>query len=145
MIDIFLWLLLSLLLFYSFESLSHQRLLIVFHWSLSDSKSPQAPWTLYSILDIPAMLLFGWSPLIIIFPSPHIPVLISWRLYRAPQLQLILVSPPCSIVFFSIITIIIIIILFLSEFFTPAFASTGVWVTASLLKSPGLFSVFWPI
>ena len=22
---------------------------------------------------------------------------------------------------------------------------TGVWVTASLLKSPGLFSVFWPI
>ena len=24
-------------------------------------------------------------------------------------------------------------------------SSTGVWVTASLLKSPGLFSVFWPI
>ena len=23
-------------------------------------------------------------------------------------------------------------------------SSTGVWVTASLLKSPGLFSVFWP-
>ena len=23
--------------------------------------------------------------------------------------------------------------------------STGVWVTASLLKSPGLFTVFWPI
>ena len=23
-------------------------------------------------------------------------------------------------------------------------SSTGVWVTASLLKSPGLFSIFWP-
>ena len=33
------------------------------------------------------------------------------------------------------------------EFFTPVFAScscTGVWVTVSILRSAGLFSVFWP-
>ena len=29
------------------------------------------------------------------------------------------------------------------EFFTSWLFFTGVWVTASLLKSPGLFSVFW--
>ena len=31
-----------------------------------------------------------------------------------------------------------------SEFFTPVLFN-GVWVTASILKSPGLFSVFWTI
>ena len=30
--------------------LVHQRLLMVFHWSLSDSKSPQVSWTLLCIL-----------------------------------------------------------------------------------------------
>ena len=42
----------------------------------------------------------------------------------------------------------LIIFLLLWEFFTWAIADgffTGDWVTASLLKSPGLFSVFWPI
>ena len=37
-----------LLLFYSFESFSHQ--LMVFHWSVSDSKSPQVFRTLLSIV-----------------------------------------------------------------------------------------------
>ena len=34
--------------------------------------------------------------------------------------------------------------LLLFEFFTPEFPSR-VWETVSLLKSPGLFSLFWPI
>ena len=34
----------------SFESFSNQRKLMVFHWSLSDSKSPQVSRTLLSIL-----------------------------------------------------------------------------------------------
>ena len=34
---------------------------MVFHWRLSDSKSPQVSRTLVSILSV--MLLFGWSPL----------------------------------------------------------------------------------
>ena len=43
-------LIILLLSFYSFEISSHQRLLIIFHWSLSDSKSPHVSRTLLSIL-----------------------------------------------------------------------------------------------
>ena len=39
-----------LLLFYSLESFSYQCQLMVFHWSLSDNKSPQDSRTLLSIL-----------------------------------------------------------------------------------------------
>ena len=39
-----------LLLFYPFESFSHQRQLRVFHWGLSDSKYPQVLSTLLSFL-----------------------------------------------------------------------------------------------
>ena len=44
--------------------------------------------------------------------------------------------------------IIIVIILLLWEFFHTSVRwgfSTRIWETASLFKSPGLFSVFWPI
>ena len=34
------------------QSFSHQRKLIIFHWSLSDSKSPQVSRTLLSILAV---------------------------------------------------------------------------------------------
>ena len=37
-------------LFYSFESFSHLPQLMVFYWSLSDSKSPQVSMTILSIL-----------------------------------------------------------------------------------------------
>ena len=39
------------LLFYSFESSSHQTELMVFHWSRSDSKSSHVSSTLLSILE----------------------------------------------------------------------------------------------
>ena len=42
---------LLLLVFYSFESFSHQRLLTVFHCNVSDSKSSQVSTTLFSILS----------------------------------------------------------------------------------------------
>ena len=41
-----------LLLFITYKSFSHQRKLMVFHWSLSDSKSPQVSRTLLSILAV---------------------------------------------------------------------------------------------
>ena len=46
-----------------------------------------------------------------------------------------------------IIIIIIILLLSLQVFHTSIswWSFTGVWVTTSLLKSPGLFSVFYPI
>ena len=44
--------------------------------------------------------------------------------------------------------LLLLLLLLLWGYFKPALAygfPAGVWVTASLLKSPGLFSVFWPI
>ena len=38
--------------YYYYYSFSHQRKLMVFHWSLSDSKSPQVSRTLLSILTV---------------------------------------------------------------------------------------------
>ena len=50
----------------SFESFSHQRYLMVFHWSVSGSKSPQIYKTLRSILaDLNAVVWMVYScPLI---------------------------------------------------------------------------------
>ena len=50
--------------------------------------------------------------------------------------------------FIRLMCIIIIIIILLFEFFPPVLTGgflTGVWVTASLLKFPGIFLVFWSI
>ena len=44
-------LVLIIIIIYSLE-FSHQRKLMVFHWRLSDSKSPQVPRTLLSILAV---------------------------------------------------------------------------------------------
>ena len=38
--------------YYYYQSSSHQRQLMAFHWSLSDSKSPQVSRTLLSILAV---------------------------------------------------------------------------------------------
>ena len=55
--------------------------------------------------DISTMLFFGWSPLVRSSPNPPAPASIFWWLYWAPQLQLVLLSPLCSIFFqfFSIV------------------------------------------
>ena len=47
-----LLLVLVLLVLFTHQSFSHQRQPMVFHWSLSDSKSPQISWTLLSILAV---------------------------------------------------------------------------------------------
>ena len=44
------------------ESFKHQRLLVVFHWSLSDSKSPQVSRTLLSILAYCLFFLEIFTP-----------------------------------------------------------------------------------
>ena len=48
---------------------------------------------------ISTILLFGWSPLVLLFPSPPVPLPILWWLYRVLQLQLVSPSPSCSIGF----------------------------------------------
>ena len=69
----------------SFESFSHHRLLTIFHWSPIDLKSPELFLVFW---PISTMLSFGWSSLILLFPSPPVPVSILWWMYRACQLQL---------------------------------------------------------
>ena len=63
-----------LLLFHSFKSFFlQQRWLMVSHWSLCDSKSPQVSWTLLSILaDLSSAVVWMVSacPLISKFSSP---------------------------------------------------------------------------
>ena len=78
----------------------HQDYLTVFHWSLSNSKSHQVSRTLLSILTS-TMLLFGWSPFVLRFPTPPALLLSLWKLFQVHQLHLISLFPSCSIVFVS--------------------------------------------
>ena len=67
-------------------------------------------WVIASLLEsqrlfslfwpILTMLLFGWSPLVLLFPSPSVPVPILWWLYPVRDLLLVSPSLSCSIVFF---------------------------------------------
>ena len=69
---------------------------MVFHRSLNDSKSPG----LFSVFwPISRMLKFGWSLLVLLFPSPPVFVLIFWWFYQVHQVQLVSPSLLCSIVF----------------------------------------------
>ena len=61
----------SLLPFYSFESSSHQHELMVFYWSLSDSKSRQVSRTLLSILADLNNAVIWMSPLMLLCPSTN--------------------------------------------------------------------------
>ena len=66
------------------ERFSHQRCLMVFHWSLSDNKSPQVSRTLLSILADLKNAVVWMVP-----TSPPILVSILWWLYQEHQLQLV--------------------------------------------------------
>ena len=69
-------------------------------------------WTTASLLKSPGvflvfwsisiMQLFGQSLLVLLFPSPPVPLLIHWWLYQVHQSQLVKTPLSCSIVFFSI-------------------------------------------
>ena len=72
-----------------------------FHWSLSDSKSPQVSRTLLNILAVLNNVVVGWSPLVLLFPSPPVPLIIFWWLYQKHQSRLVWLSSSCSMVFFQ--------------------------------------------
>ena len=59
-------------------------------------KSPDLFSVFWRILII---LLFGWSPLVLLFPRPPVQLSILWWLYRAHQLLLVSPSLSCSIFF----------------------------------------------
>ena len=93
------------------------------------------------------ILSLGWFPLVLLFPIPPVPLSIHWWLFHEHQLQLVSPSLPCSKVFSVLLQD-------YYYYFTPGeffyitvswWFITGVWVRASFLKSPGLFSVLKPI
>ena len=134
-----------------------------FHWSLSESKSLQVSRTLLSILaDLNNAV--GWmvstcqlisnfssllsNPLWIVLTSP---ITIGITVTFISLVILCSLARSKYIFFFSLYTYLLLLLLLLI-IFTPfwVFHSrvsrwflAGVWVTTSLLKSPGLFSVFW--
>ena len=155
-----------LLLFYSFESFSYQRYLMVFHWGLSDSKSPQVSSTLLSLLAVlnnaadwmvssRLVISKSSSPFINPLVSPSLSCSIVFflsPLARSRYLSLFSLSlrfSMCSagraqssirqvLIYYYYYSLIRAFHISVSRWFF-----TGAWVTASLLKSPGLFLVFW--
>ena len=104
---------------------------LISHWSLCDSKSPQVSRTLLSILAV-------------------LNNVIVWMVSTRPLTSES--SSPFSTPFVTVpnapITIGIIgnyhSLIRAFHISVTRWFFTGVWVTASLLKSPGLLPVFWP-
>ena len=80
----------------------------VFHTSISWGFSTGV-WVTVRLLKSPGlsllfwpfstMLLFGWSPLVLLFPNLPVSLPILWGLFQVHQLQLLPSSFTCSIVF----------------------------------------------
>ena len=127
---------------------------MVFHWSLSDSKSPQVSRTLHSILAILNNAVIWTSktsspfrnPLVTVLNAPiTIGIIVTCMFHgffnslaRSRYLSFFShsFSYYCYYYFYSLRVFHISI---------SWWSFAGVWVTASFLKSPGLFSVFWLI
>ena len=74
------------------------------HWWFSDGIRAKAcllmsPGLFSVIWPISTMVSFGWSPLVLLFPSPLVPLMILLWLYLVHQLQLLSPSLSCSIYF----------------------------------------------
>ena len=143
--------------YYYYYYFTYMIYLMVSHWSLSDNKFLQVSRTLVFWL-IFIVLSFGWCPLVLLFPSHPVPLSIIWWLiectnynwyhyhFHVPQL----------FQFSSNILVLTFLFAFFYNYYyyyslrvfhisVNWWSFTKVRVTASLLKSPGLFSVFWPI
>ena len=134
---------------------SHQCKLNIFHRRLSDSKSPQVPRTLLSILAV-----FNYAAVWMVSSQP--PTSKSSRPFNNPLVTVLKAPVTISIIvtfifhsFFNSLTRSRYLSLFTFFQFYSVVNSfrvfhisvswcsfTEVWVTTSLLKSPGLFSVF---
>ena len=120
------------------ESFSHQCQLMVFHWILSNSKSPQVSRTRLRILAV-------LSSAVVWIVSTRPPTSKSSRPFNNP----FVIVPNEPITIGTIVTFMFhsFIIIYSSRIFHISISwwfFTGVWVTASFLKSPGHVSVFWP-
>ena len=143
---------------------------MVFHWSLSDSKSPQISSTILADLNNAVVWTVSTCPLI--SKSLYQPFgdcverpNYNWcyRDFHVPQFFQVSGRVLVFILLFAFLQFYAVVSrngkihfsagsLFcwqsfglLCEFFAPALAITGVWVTASFLKSQGSASVYWLI
>ena len=106
-------------------------------------------WLIVLSLSLPSLhLLFCWvlSILALIWlVLTALPCAAIWRdsvsLLKFPFLSHIQVLS-CEILFISHLLLLLSLLLLLYRYLVDF---TGVWVTLSVLKSPGLFSIFWPI
>ena len=121
---------------------------MVFHWSLSDSKCPPVVRTLHMILtDLPNII---FKMILIRLPISNSCRSLFKLIRTAPRalITTVITDIIMSHTFLSSRAIIIITIIIDSfrvfHISISWWFFTGVWVTANLLKSPGLVSVFWP-
>ena len=74
---------------------------MVFHWDLSDNKSPRVSRNLLSIQADFDNNVFWMAPICpFLFPSLLIPLPLFWRLFQVHKLQLVSPIPSRSIDFF---------------------------------------------
>ena len=109
---------------------------MVFHWSLSDSKSPQVSRTFLSILAVPNNVVV-WM----VFTRP--PTSKSSSPFNNPLVTALNAPNTIGIIVTCMFHIIIIIIYFLRVFLTSVnwWSITGVWVTTFPLVSRTLLSI----
>ena len=149
---------------------------MVFHCSLSDSKSPQVSQTFLSILAVLNNAVVWMVSILLIFtPFRVFHTCVSLRFLTGVLVTASLFKSPGLFSVFWPILIILCVVWMVSTcsisksssssssyyyyyyyyyYFTPFrvfhtsiswWFFTRAWVTASFFKSPGLFSVFWPI
>ena len=75
----------TLLLFYSFDSF-HNSVSWWFSFGVWMTVSPlKSPGLFFVFWPISTMQYFGWYPPVLLFPSPPVPELFLWWVYRARQ------------------------------------------------------------
>ena len=125
-------------------------------WCLSDGRPSQVSRTHLSILADLNNAVVWWSLFVFKFPTLPVLSLSLWGLFQVLQIQLVSPSPPSSTAFLVLwqgpSTCLLFCFLWLFFFIYSLrvfhisvswWSFTGVWVTASLLRSPGLFSILW--
>ena len=141
---------------------------MVFHWRLTESKFPQVSRTLLSILAVLNNAVVWMvstrpptskssrsfnNPLISVPKAPiTIGIIVTFMFhsfFQFPSKVEVLISLCTFFQFYSVVyrdSKVDNFADFLFDFHISvnSWSFTGVWVTASLLKSPELFSVFWP-
>ena len=141
---------------------------MVFHRSLSDSKSPRVFRTLLSILSVLSNAVIWlvsirpptskssrpfYNPWVIELKAPTtIGTIVTFMLQLEVLILLFTFFQFYSVVswdskvdnFANSLFFVIILLIRVFHISVSWWFFTGVWMTASLFKSPGLFSGFWP-